>query len=292
GIRNIGLGYLPTYLEHLKCQKVDGKAVPKLHDTGAGTFFVDAGQGFAHPAIDKGIPVLVEKANANGIAAMGIGNSYACGVLGHLVEPVARQGLLAMGFANAPAIIAPWGGKTPLFGTNPMAVAIPSASRPPVIIDQASSKVAKVAIFDRQRAGEPLDEGWALDKDGRPTIDPEEALNGSMLAIGGYKGTGLAMFVEVMAAALTASNWSFTAPLFNDNLGGPPKTGQFFVALDPVRFGSEQFLTHIEALFSAILAQDGTQLPSDERLVSRERTAQDGIYLDTELYNRLKGYKS
>lgn len=291
GIRNIGLGYLPVYLEHLKCGKVDGKAVPKLHETGAGTCHIDAGTGFAHPAIDLGTPVLIEKAKTNGISAMGIGNSYACGVLGHLVEPLAENGLLAMGFANAPAIIAPWGGKKPLYGTNPMAIAIPSKSFHPVIIDQASSKVAKVAIFDRQRAGQKLDEGWALDKNGNPTTDPEEALQGSMLAIGGYKGAGLAMFVEVMAAALTGSNWSFTAPLFNDNLGGPPKTGQFFIALDPCRFGSDDFLSHIEGLFSAVLAQQGTQLPSEERYASRKRARKDGILLDKALYDQLKAYK-
>ena len=111
-----------------------------------------------------------------------------------------------------------------------------------------------------------------------------------MLAIGGYKGVGLAMFVEVMAAALTASNWSYTAPLFSDNLGGPPRTGQFFIAIDPVRFGSDHFPSHIEALFSAILAQDGTQLPSDERLASRRKTQKEGIFIDPDLYDRLNAY--
>lgn len=291
GIRNIGLGYLLTYLEHLKCKKVDGQAEPELHDTSAGTFFMDAKTGFAHPAIDKGIPVLIQKARENGIAAMGVGNSYACGVLGHLIEPLAEQGLLAMAFANAPAIIAPWGGSRPLFGTNPMAAAIPSQDRPPVVIDQASSKVAKVAIFDRRRENRELDPGWALDKDGKPTQDPDEALKGSMLAIGGYKGVGIAMLVEILSAALTGANWSFTAPLFNDNLGGPPKTGQFFVVLDPEKFGAKDFLIRIETLFSAILDQDGTQLPSDERLASRQKTKEQGVRLDRDLFDRLNTYK-
>jgi (2R)-3-sulfolactate dehydrogenase (NADP+) len=290
-LRNIGLGYLPLYCEHLRCGKVDGRAVPEVTQTAPATLYVDAKQGFAHPAIELGRDRLLEMVRQIGIAAMGVGNSYACGVLGHLVEPLAREGLLAMVFANAPAIIAPWGGKKPVFGTNPMAVAIPSAGRPPVVIDQSSSMTAKVSIFERQAKGQELEPGWAIDRQGNPTLDPTEALQGSMLPMGGYKGSNLALLVETFAAGLTGANWSYAASAFNDNLGGPPRTGQFMLAFNPALFGGSDFSRRIEELFGEMLSQEGTQLPSDERLRARKQTVQQGVMVDQDLMNRLEGYK-
>jgi (2R)-3-sulfolactate dehydrogenase (NADP+) len=290
GLRTIGLGYLPTYCEHLKCGKVDGKAVPRVEQTAPSTIRVDARQGFAHPAIDQGLELMRRVVDRNGICGMGIGNSYACGVLGHLVEPLANEGLLAMVFANAPATMAPWGGKVPVFGTNPMAVAIPSGSRPPVVIDQSSSVTAKVSLFERRAKGLPLEPGWALDSDGKPTTDPDAGLAGSMLPFGGYKGAGMALLVETLAAGLTGANWSFEAPLFSDNEGGPPRTGQFFIALKPTLFGGGDFLERIEGLFQAILNQAGTQLPGDERTAARRRSATAGVTVGQALLGRLKGY--
>ena len=291
-IRNIGLGYLPKYLEHLKCGKVDGKAIPVVTQTAPSAIKVDAKSGFAHPAIEKGKGLLIDLAEKNGICAMGIGNSYSCGVLGHIIEPLAEKGLLAMMFANAPAVMAPWGGKKPLFGTNPMAAAIPSKNRPPVVIDQASSVTAKVSIFDRAKSGKPLEPGWAIDKEGNPTLDPHEALAGCLLPFGGYKGSGLALLVEIFSAALTGSNWSSTASSFADNEGGPPNVGQFIFALKPTLYGSENLLEHVEEVFKEILDQQGTQLPCDERLLAREKTAVEGVIVDQTLMKKLNSYKS
>lgn len=290
-IRNIGLGYLPTYCEHLKCGKVDGKAVPVVVQTAPSAIWVDARQGFAHPAIEKGLKLLRELAQENGICAMGVGNSYSCGVLGHLIEPLAKEGLLAMVFANAPAIIAPRGGKVPVFGTNPMAAAIPSTGRTPVVIDQSSSVTAKVSIFDRKAKGQQLEPGWALDKAGHPTLDPLEALEGSMLPFGGYKGANLALLVEVLSAGLTGANWSSKASPFSDNTGGPPRTGQFFLAMKTTVFGGEDFPMRIEELFTAILTQDGTQLPCDERIIARQKSAIEGVVVGDQLLKRLYSYK-
>lgn len=289
-LRNIGLGYLPTYCEHLLCGKVDGRARPEVVKTAPSAVRVDAGTGFAHPAIEKGMGLMAQSAFDNGICAMGIDNSYACGVLGHLVEPLAEKGLMAMVFANAPAIIAPWGGNVPVFGTNPMAVAIPADNRPPVVIDQSSSVTAKVSIFERQARGKPLEPGWALDRDGRPTLDAQEALQGSMLPFGGYKGAGLALLVETMAAGLTGANWSFEASLFSNNEGGPPRTGQFFIAFNPDLFGKEPFKRCILRLFEAVLNQEGTRLPCDERVSARKTSREKGVEVDIALLAKLENY--
>ncbi len=119
GLAALGLTYLPHYCAHARCGKVDGRAVPAVRRIAPAVVGVDAATGFAHPAIAAGLPALAAAAEENGVAALAVTNSYACGALGHLVEPLARRGFLALGFANAPANIAPWGGRRPLFDQPP-----------------------------------------------------------------------------------------------------------------------------------------------------------------------------
>ena len=211
GLASHGLLRLPTYCDHVACGKVDGRARPVLSQPRPGVAVVDAATGFAHPAIDLGLPVVAEAARRNGIALLGITNSYYCGVVGDHVERLAREGLVALGFVNAPASIAPWGGITPLFGTNPIAFAFPVAGADPIVIDQSSSVVARGEIMLRAKMGANLPEGWALDADGRPTIDAAAALRGRLMPAGGHKGAGQALMVEILAAALIGAQFGFEA---------------------------------------------------------------------------------
>ncbi|OYW96860.1 MAG: hypothetical protein B7Z14_19105, partial [Bosea sp. 32-68-6] len=166
GIHSHGLARLPTYCEHARCGKIDGAATPTLDQPRPGLVRVDAREGFAHPAIELGLPALIAAAKAQGIAALAVTNSYNCGVVGHHVERIAEAGLLALGFVNAPASMAPFGGNTPVFGTNPIAFAVPRADAPPLVLDQSASVVAKSELIVHQQRGQPIPEGWALDKDG------------------------------------------------------------------------------------------------------------------------------
>src|SRR5690606_17035590 len=129
----------------------------------------------------------------NGIAALGVGNSYACGSLGYFVEELAGQGLVAIMVANASRTVAAHGGRSPFFGTNPIAFAAPREERPPLVVDQSSSATAFVAVVDAKSRGKPIPDGWAIDADGNPTNDPAAALEGALLPIGGHKGFGLGL---------------------------------------------------------------------------------------------------
>ena len=290
GQQIVGLSYLPTYCDHAACGKVDGFAVPELATaTLGGGVRVDAKTGFAHPAIELGLAPLIEAVRRQGIAALSVGNSYACGSLGYFVETLAEQGLVALMAANASPSIAVHGGKAPFFGTNPLAFAIPRQSGAPLVIDQSSSVVARVAVNDALRRGAPMPPGWALDADGQPTTDPAEAINGSLLPIGGYKGAGLALFVDILAGALTGSNFSFEASSFGDCNGGPPRTGQFLIAIDPALFGGTGFTARVEMLFAAMLSEPGTRLPGDRRLAARKAHA-DGVAVDNALLALIKHY--
>ena len=232
-MRSHGLMYLPTYCEHLDCGKVVGQALPVLSRPAPASLVVDAHSGFAHAAIDLGLPALVAAAAANGVASLAIRNSYNCGVLGYHTERLAEAGVVALGFTNAPASIAPWGARKPALGTNPWSLAVPDgkgAAR--FVIDQSASVVAKSEVMKRARAGEPIPEGWAF-AEGKPTTDPEAALTGTMAPAGGYKGVGAALMVEVFAACLAGANPGVVASPFSGTAGGPPGTGQFFIAIAP-----------------------------------------------------------
>ena len=291
GIHSHGLARLPTYCEHARCGKIDGHAEPTAEQVAAAGVRADARDGFAHPAIDIGLERLYPCVQTQGIAALAVTNSYNCGVCGYHVERIAQAGFVALGFVNAPASIAPWGGAEAAFGTNPLSCAVPRAHTDPLVIDQSSSVIAKSEIVVHKQKGEPIPQGWALDKHGQPTTDPAAALDGgTMLPMGGYKGAGIALIVEIMAAAMTRSNFAIDASSFASNEGGSPRTGQFFIAIDPSAFAGPDFGERLEHLLAAIEGQEGARLPGQGRLSARERTARDGIEISDELYDKLRGY--
>ncbi|KTQ95593.1 sulfolactate dehydrogenase [Aureimonas ureilytica] len=289
GIHSHGLARLPTYCEHARVGKIDGTAVPVLTRLRPGLVRVDAGGGFAHPAIDLGLSALVEAARAQGIAALAVTGSYNCGVVGYHVGRIAAAGFLALGFVNAPASMAPAGGARAVFGTNPIAFAVPREGREPLVLDQSSSIVAKSEIVVHQQRGEPIPLGWALDRDGQPTESADAALaGGTMLPSGGHKGANLALLVELMAAWLTASNLSIDASSFADNVGGSPGTGQFFIAIDPGPLAGNEAQARLGRLAEAIATQDGARLPGARREAARRRTAVDGVPIPGALYDKLR----
>ena len=282
---------LPTYCDHLLTGKVDGTAVPAVEQRTESSIGVDAGTGFAHPAIDAGLAVLVPAAYRQGVAGLAIANSYQWGLLGYHVRRIAEKGLVGMGFANAPGSMAPFGGAKAVVGTNPISFAVPGGpGRAAFVIDQSSSVIARTQLIQHAADGRSIPEGWALDGEGRPTTDPEAGLAGTMVPAGGYKGFSQALMVEVMAAALSGSNLGLDASSFTTTKGGPPRTGQFFLALSPPSYGGDGFSGSIDRLTNAIASQEGSRLPGSRRASARERVATEGISLSPDLYERILGY--
>ena len=289
GIRSHGLLYVPIYAEHLRCGKVDGDAVPVVERTRTAAVRVDAASGFAHPAIDAGWSALVDAARTCGLGAMSLHNSYNCGVLGHHAERLAEDNLIGLCFTHAPASIAPVGGTRPVIGTNPFALAVPDANGGArLVIDQSASVVAKSEILLRKQTGEPIEPHWALDADGNPTMDAAKALTGSMRPAGGYKGFGIGLTVEILAAALSGAKLSTEASPFSGTAGGPPSTGQFFIAIDPDAFAGAAFAPALERLCGSIEEQDGARLPGARRAANRKRIETEGVAVDEALLQRIR----
>jgi (2R)-3-sulfolactate dehydrogenase (NADP+) len=288
GLPSHGLSRLLFYADQALSGKVDGRAEPVLERSAAAVLRVDARGGFAFPAIALGLAAAEPAAREGGIAALAIANSHHAGVLGQPVEACAGRGLLALAFANTPAAIAPWGGARGLFGTNPIAFACPRRDGAPLVIDLSLSAAARGKVMLAASQDEAIPAGWALDAAGRPTTDATSALSGTMAAIGGGKGAALALMVELLAAALTRSQFGYEASSFFDAAGAPPRVGQFFVLLDPAAFGGGAVLDRVEALCGAMLAQEGVRLPGDRRRESRARLARDGITLPRALHDELE----
>ncbi|MDB9817908.1 Ldh family oxidoreductase [Pelagibacterales bacterium] len=286
GIKSHGFHYLPIYCLHLQCQKVKGLATPTINSRSPVAFTVDADNGFAHRAITLGFKDLIPAAKENGIASLAISNSYNCGVLGYHTQTLAREKLIGIGFTNAPASIAPVGGIKPVVGTNPISVAVYNKGSIKILIDQSASVVAKSEISVRAKSGEAIPTGWAFGPDGENTTDPSIALKGTMAPTGGYKGFGIGLFVEIMTACLTGANLGTEASSFADDKGGPPGTGQFFIAINPEKY-SQGFEEKITSLINNIESQDGSRVPGSKRIANANTNADIPINIKEDLYNKI-----
>jgi (2R)-3-sulfolactate dehydrogenase (NADP+) len=291
GIHSHGLARLPTYCEHARCAKIDGNAEPVLTKPTPALLQIDACDGFAHPAIDLGLAAFPALVKSMGVGLMAVTNSYNCGVVGYHVERIANAGIVALGFVNAPASIAPWGGTRAVFGTNPIACGFPRPDAAPLVLDQSSSVVAKSEVLVHAQKGESIPEGWGFDNTGQSTTDPRAVLDGGTMApSGGYKGAGLALLVEIMAAAVTGATLSTHASSFADNSGGPPRTGQLFIGIDPQPASRGAYADRIAELVRTMLDQEGTRLPGDRRQANREHTATHGVTIRQALHDKLLAY--
>lgn len=288
GLATHGLSRLPSYGAMAAAGKIDGHAVPALRRLAPAVLVVDAGNGFASPALALGLPELATIARESGVGLMAIRRSSHFGVAGQPVEALADMRLVALAFANAPASIAPWGGKRAVFGTNPMAFATPLRARPPAVVDFSVARVARGNLLAAVQRGEAsIPEGWALDGEGRPTTDARAGLAGTMVPMGEAKGTALAFVIEVMAAALTASTFALDAPSFFDGTGPAAAVGQLVIAIDPGIAAGDAYLDHLERLALAIESEPGARLPGTRRLANRARAAREGVTLGAEVQRAL-----
>ena len=281
-----GLSRVLAYAAQARSGKVDGNAVPHVEKVRPALLAVDAGHGFAFPAIDAALEALVPLARETGIAAATFTRSHHSGQLGAHVERLAAAGLVGIMVTNTPKAMAPWGGAAPLFGTNPIAFAAPVAGADPLVVDLSLSKVARGKVMAASQRGEAIPEGWALDADGNPTTDAAAALKGTMVPAGDAKGAALALMVEVLAATLTGANPSSEASSFFDAEGPPPGIGHLLIAIDPGTTAG--FAERMTTLAAAATAEPGTRLPGTSRLARREKARSDGITVPTAQLDRIR----
>ena len=261
-------------------------AVPTISEPRAGLVNVDGGGGFAQLAFARGLPRLVERTRACGIAALALTNIVHFAALWPEVEAIAAEGLVALAMTPSHAWVAPAGGTKPVFGTNPIAFGWPRSARAPFVFDFATSAVARGEIELHRRAGKPVPADWGYDAEGAETTDAKAVLDGAMRTFGGHKGSALAAMVELMAGPLIGAMTSAESIVADRGRGGSPIGGELIVAIDPTGFVGAALTDHLasaEAMFAAIEGQ-GARLPSARRHAARQRSLTEGVTIPAALW--------
>ncbi len=284
GAHSHGLFRMPGYLASLKSGKVNGKASPKITTSKPAVLSVDGDGGYAPLAHQYMAKPLADLAKSQGVALGSLTNTFHFAALWQEVELLARQGVAAFACTSFKPALPPAGGTKPLYGTNPVAFAWPRENAEPMVFDQASAVMARGEVMIAAREGHTLPDGVGIGPDGKPTNDPNEVLKGAMLPYGGYKGASIALMVELLAGALIGEQMSYEAAANDNNDGGPPRGGEFILALAP---NGNASLKSAEGLFSQILVQEGTRLPGDGRRMKCAKVSENGIEIPQSLFETI-----
>ena len=288
GCHSHGLMRLAGYVATLKSGKVNGKARPTVTKLAPAVVQVNGHNGLAPYALAQGRVHLIEAAQTCGIAAMPLIGIHHFAALWTEVEPVAEAGLVAFACTSYKPAVIPAGGTQALYGTNPVCFGWPRKDGPPMVFDQASSVMARGEVMLAAREGHSLPEGVGVDAEGNPSTDPNAVLKGALLAFGGYKGSSIAMMVELLAGGLIGESFSFEAAVRDNADGGPPQGGEFMLAMDPKFFGdADGWADHAEKLFDKIKEQDGARLPGERRHSNRAQTAKDGVSVSNVVLDKI-----
>ncbi|HKL54518.1 MAG TPA: Ldh family oxidoreductase [Roseovarius sp.] len=280
GNRICGLYYLESYCKQLETGRVRGDVTPEVSQPRPGVVSVDARMGFAQPAFARALPQAVAAARECGVASLAVGHAHTCTSLGYFTEQIARAGLIGLGVTNASPIVAPPGGKTRVIGTNPIAFSVPDdAGGIAMQFDQSTTTVALGKITMAKAAGEPIPEGWAVDAEGRSTTDPEAALAGSLVSMGGYKGWGFGLMAELLAAGMTGGVVSRDVAPLKAPEGKPHDLGQYYLLLDPDVSGV--FFERLAAVGAGVAQDAGARMPGQGKQAQDPVTLEDAIWQQT-----------
>ena len=282
-----GLFRLPAYVSGLKSGKINGKARPEIKKISPSVIKVLGNNCLAPIVLNKSIPELVKVAKENGVAVLAINNSHHMAAMWPETEAIAEQGLVAFACTSYKPAVAPAGAIKPLYGTNPISFAWPRKGKTPVVYDMATASMAMGEVQVAKREGHKVPLGTGLTKDGKETTDPGEIADGGvLLPFGGYKGSGIAMMVELLAGALVGDNFSYETAAKDNNDAGPPSGGEFILAISPDKLSGNDWDKHSSEFFDKMKSMDGVRLPGERR--HKNRLDKGPRNINEELVNKIK----
>lgn len=265
GIDSHGVTRIPIYVKRLHHRLVDPKPdIRIIQDSGA-AILVDGGNGMGAVVTSRAMDIALDRLSTFHTVSVAVRNTnhYASGA--YYMKPALDRGALAFLYSNAPATMAAWQGRQRYLGTNPYTFAAPAGRYGSLVLDMATSVVARGKIILAAQRGEDIPPGWAVDSLGAPTTDPNAALEGAVLPFGGPKGYGLAVMVEIMAAVLSGANIGPGVGDLYDNFEKQQGVGSFIQLVDVSAFlPAEHFLLRIETLIDELKAtgspEDGQEV--------------------------------
>ena len=251
GVDSHGIHLLASYLEQIAAADVDIAATGEIVTESGACMLYDGRNGLGQVVADICSDHAIRLAREFGLGMVTARESNHFGAAGFWAVKMAAAGQIGMVFCNASPIVAPWQGREGRFGTNPICMAVPVGKRDPWMLDMATTTVAANKIFKAHTNHEPsIPAGWAMDKDGVPTTDTEAAYAGLLMPLGGYKGSGLAMMVEILCGVISGGAMS-------TELGGLRIRGrrfrasQTFLAIDVARMQPD-FADRVDWLIDAV----------------------------------------
>ena len=269
GSHSHGLFRVPGYVKALRSGKVDGKAKPTIKHLTPAVIQVDGHGCFAPLAQAVGLPALTEATAKIGIAALSLVGVHHFAALWPETEYLADRGFVGIACTAYMPAVAPAGSNEALFGTNPLSFAWPRPGHNPVVYDMATASMAMGDVQIAARDGREVPLGTGLDANGQPTTDPAAIAKGVLLPFGGYKGSAIAMMVELLAAGMTGEQFSFEARDTDNKDGGPPRGGEMIIGMSPAIIAGDGWQAHVEGFVQKLSNIDGVRMPGARRHKNR-----------------------
>lgn len=287
GVHSHGVLRVPEYVKKLTAGGVNPRGRPHVvRDCGA-CIVVDGDNSMGQIGATFAMREVIGRAQTFGLAAAGIRGSNHCGAMAYFARMALEHDMIGIATTNALPTMAPWGGAERILGINPLAVAIPTAKATPIVYDAAFSGSAHGKIRVYQQKGLQIPEGWALDKEGRPTTDPAAAIDGLLAPIGGFKGAGLALIMGILSSMLSGAAYGTE---LGDIVNGPRpgQDGHFVLVLRVSAFADiDHFKARVDGAIDQIhtsrLASgfDRAYAPGEVEAINRTQYQRDGIPLNT-----------
>ena len=258
GVESHGSTRVAGYLSMIRLGLLNPKPDVRVLRDSPTTAMLEGDRAFGIVVAKRAMQLAIDKARGAGLGCVTARNVTHTGLVGFYPMMAARAGFIGLAMNNGPAILPPFGGTTPTYATNPFAAAFPAGCREPIVLDMATSVVAGGQLRLAAKKGGEIPDTWALDRHGKPTTDPVEAIqHGFMQWAGGYKGFGLATVVEVLGGVLSGGLFGTDVPPMKDFGREPLVTSAFYLAIDPERFMPiEEFRARIDRLVDHVKASE------------------------------------
>jgi len=295
GVESHGLLRLPAYVHRVQAGLMTPKTEVKVVRERTASVLLDAQRGFGQVAGVRAMTHAMERARQHGVGVAAVRNANHFGIAAYYAMMALPHRMIGVVTANAAPSMAAWGGAAPVLGTNPVCIAIPTGGDVDIVLDMASSVVARGKIRLAANKGERIPLGWALDAQGRPTDDPKAALDGTLVPIGGPKGYGLALAIDVLSGVLTGADFGTRLTSVHD-LKQPSSVGFVTQALDISAFADwDDFRRDMQSLVQEILNSprapgvERIYLPGEIEWLKRQDRLQNGVPVPASVLAEIQG---
>ncbi|MBT2686721.1 Ldh family oxidoreductase [Bacillus sp. ISL-47] len=292
GVDSHGVTRLSDYITRLRKGLIENKTNLSLVRDAPSTALYDANNGWGQFAGKVAMEKAIEKAKKYGCAVTAVRNSNHFGTAAYFAKMAAEEGCLGFVTTNASPLMVAWGSKKPTLGTNPVCIAVPT-NQHPVVLDMATSTVARGKITLAAKNKQTIPQGWAITEDGNDTTNAEEALKGFLLPFGA-KGSGLGMMVDIMSGVMTGALFGEDIPLMYDG-DSPQQLGHLFIVINISHFIElETFKERMDERIRQTIESPPAQgfervfMPGDIEQLKKEAAQSEGLNISEAVYSELK----